>query len=475
MSLPPRPSHGPRAALVLCALATLFALGACGGRDSPRPSPPVEAADPPPGSPSSRGKTPDLVPDLLSPLGGAALSREAVMAVRDAAQRGFDCGWKVGWQQEVKDARTQRASSFRAGAVAGASGLGVAMLLIGCLGLLGVAAFYPALQRAAQLRDPARPTETGEASETTPASRIARALGELARGALRRLSKWLHLEQFDPMRADRWGEALASAFEAERQLRCALRAARRLPGHDSEIAEQCISAVDAWRSELKQWRLTWESEPLPPRDLHPEALAPQLALATRAARDLRIGIAEADARRGKADWRGWLADLAVRPKTPSAAAPTETAPPPWARRAGWAGLGAVGLGLLMAAGWFAAGAVPLVPTAFFLLGGLGAVTAARSELRRAGRERLLPGFADRAARWLATLGGVAATIMVLSSWMSAESGLDLGDPPPIAMPDAAAMAPPDLFAPRAQERPPGGFRPLGLPYEPPTGHEGAPP
>ncbi len=446
------------AALALT-LWNVGALSACGPRGSVHPDAAVEARDPAPAPPP---ESPAFAPDLLAPLGGAALGREAVMAVRDAAQRGFDCGWKVGWQQEVTDARTQRADSFRAGAVAGASGLGVAMLLVGCLGLLAVAAFYPSRRRAAQLKDPARPPEPADA---TPGQLAFRILGDLARRGLRRLSIWLDLKQFDPLRADRWGDALSAAFEAERQLRCALRAARRLEGHHGELGAQCIGAIDAWRSELKQWRLTWEAEPLPPRDLHPEALQPQLALAARAARDLRIALAEADASGGSADWQGWLADLAVRPRTPSASARPEVEPAAWARRTGWLGLGAVGLGLLMAAGWFAAGAVPLVPTALFLLGGLGAVVAARAELRRAGRERLLPGFADRAARWLATLGGAAATVMVLSSWMSAESGLDLGDPPPIAMPDAAAMAPPDLFAPRRAARP----LPLGLPTDAPDG------
>jgi hypothetical protein len=91
-----------------------------------------------------------------------------------------------------------------------------------------------------------------------------------------------------------------------------------------------------------------------------------------------------------------------------------------------------------------------VPAAFLSLTGLAAVVVARLHLRQAGGFRLLPGFADRAARWLVGMSALTTTLMLVSAWMSAPSGLDLGDPPPIAMPDADAMKPPTIDTARVR-------------------------
>jgi len=323
-----------------------------------------------------------------------------------------------------------------------ATGIGLGTLLLGLVGLFVIATAYPHLRRSARLQAASEPATEAEKPKVQDWRALAK---HLAQGGLRRIAKWLHLEQFDSLRADRWGEALSAAFETERQLRCALRVLRRLPGHDGELGSQAQQELDTWRSELKRWRLTWEEEPLPPQDMHPEALVPQLTLAMRAARDLRISLTHAETRKESPDWRSWHTDLLVRPKTPHTRGAIGTPPPQLVYRIGWAGLVALALGLLGAAGWFAAGALPLFFAALFSLAGLGAVVTARLKLRQAGGYKLLPGFADRAARWLTTVAAVATSLMVLSSWMSAPSGLDLGDPPPIAMPDPTAMKPPTVF------------------------------
>jgi hypothetical protein len=421
-------------------------VAACGGGGITGDGPPIGSVAP--GSP--------VVGGPITPRVGISNFDDLVEAnavANHATQRGFDCGWHVGWQKQVLLARRDDAAAFRTRTMAGATGLGFVTFLIGAAAIIAAATLYPRLRRARQLTDQATPT-TPATTITTANDKAMRPwlrlLTELGRNGVRRLVRWLHLEQFDPLRADRWGEALGTAFEAERQLRCAAVSARALPGHDGDAGKELIERVETWRSELKRFRMAWEEEPLPPGQVAPEHLLPTLSLALRCARDLRHALARAQARGDAPEWQTWLSDVRGRPATPDLAAPSGPPVAPWVRRVGWLGLGAVALGMFLTAGWFAAGALPLVPAAFLSLTGLAAVVVARLHLRQAGGFRLLPGFADRAARWLVGMSALTTTLMLVSAWMSAPSGLDLGDPPPIAMPDADAMKPPTIDTARVR-------------------------
>jgi len=185
---------------------------------------------------------------------------------------------------------------------------------------------------------------------------------------------------------------------------------------------------------------------LPP-ELLPDHLAPRLEVTLRAARDLRIAAERGLIQHaGEALWVGLARDLTDRPETPrDRVASVHAALAPWVRVVGHAGIGAMVLALPMLAAWMAAGAFPLFFALLFGLGALGAVLVARVHLHRAGHLPLLPGFADRVVSWLTAVLALTLLVTMLSSWMSTESGLDLGDAPPVAMPDPKLLTAPRLF------------------------------
>jgi len=229
----------------------------------------------------------------------------------------------------------------------------------------------------------------------------------------------------------------------------------------SARATSLCAQIAAWRGELTSLRRRIEGPTLLPPELAPDRISPRLAVVVRAARDLRIA-SERAIISGPAHESTWVAferDLADRPETPRDRATSPLAAlAPWVRTTGYAGLGALAVALPMLACWMAAGAFPLFFALLFGLGGLGAVLFARVHLHRAGRLPLLPGFADRVASWLTAVLSVTLLVTMISSWMTSDGGLDMGDAPPVAMPDPRLLEAPRLFAagsvPKPQPLPP---------------------
>lgn len=436
--------------LRLMALACL--LLAC-GTDAPTPAPP------PPG-------TTFELPTL--DFAAVALERQTREASQAQLQLGFQCGWHAGWMRAVRTARHEGPGGFRSAAVARAFGWGGMLFVVGVAGTLTLAWVLPRRRlkaRAAPKSEgppsaPGSPGTTGLAPRIPPWVEYFKGLG---RRLAMRAGRLLRVEQFDPLLASEHMRAIESCRDAERQLAVAQTALDKLRTPTSPTTAS--AGVDAWRADLMGLRRRLEAPGHLPPELAPDRLSPRLAMIVRAARDLRIGIERALIS-GAATESLWVMverELAERPETPRDHVATAQAElPPWVRTLGLAGTGAIILALPMLASWLAAGAFPLFFALLFSLGGLGAIAVARVYLHRAGPLPLVPGFADRVVSWLTNLLAVVVLGIMISSWMSAESGLDLGDPPPVAMPEPKMLEAPRLFteAPSPPPAPTPGPAPL---------------
>lgn len=426
-----------RALLSLVAVSALALLSACG--ETPAPE-----------APRSTVGAPPTAADFKPP----ALDFEAIAAERRARelsqqhlQEGAQCGWHAAWMEVVKTARRETPAVFRGKAVGRAFGWGGLAFLGGFAGTLLLAWLLPRLRR----RQSARARAGAAGSETWTDY-----FKGLARRSFQRIGRALRVEHFDPTLANERLKMIETARDAERQLAVTLRLlqahapppATAPPASPSPAAEPAaeIALVEAWRAELTALRRRLEGPAHLSPELSPDRVAPRLAVVLRAARDLRLR-AERTAithGRGEALASAVARELAERPETPRDRATVQGLPlAPWVRTAGLCGLGALVVALPMLAAWMAAGAFPLFFALLFALGALGALVVARVHLHRAGRLPLLPGFADRVASWLTGVLAVTLTVTLVSSWMSTEGGLDMGDPPFVAMPE-----PKDLEAPR---------------------------
>lgn len=390
--------------------------------------------------------------------------RESFM--RTQVQRGYMCGWHSAWMRALDQARGVTPAQFRSDAMSSAFGWGVITLAIGFGGVFVLAWVLPRLRRR-----PKRPTPEPEGQGTWPDY-----FKGLFLRALQRLGQALRVEQFDPLLASERQRAIESCRDTERQLGVCLERLGPISAERPERAAAFAQAVETWRGEVMMLRRRLEGPGSLPRELAPDRIGPRVEVTLRAARDLRLRIERlatlkllgstpeaplaVDTR-----WAGLEHELAERPETPRDRHEVLSAElPGWVRLTGYLGLAGVGLGLPMMAAWMAAGAFPLFFVLLFVMGGLGATLLARVHLHRAGRLPLLPGFADRVASWLSGVAAVALVVVIGSSWMSAQSGLDMGDPPPVALHDPSLAEAPMLW-PDVSLHP----RPLDLPAEtPPT-------
>lgn len=404
-----------RAALIMTAL-----LVACGGSDGNGdvPHEPIEFKPP------------------IIDFEAVATARQTRETSQAQVQAGYQCGWHAGWIETLRMARKDGPSAFRSKAVGRAFGWGGILLLGGLGGTLLLAWLLPRLRRR----------KANKERQDKPADAVP-TWGSYFRGLglrfIARIGRALRVEQFDPLLASERQRMIETCRDAERQLNVAHGAVALLGERGAPIA----TTITTWRSEVTSLRRRLEGPaPLGP-ELAPDRISPRIAVILRAARDLRIAIERASiAGVTESSWVAIEHELSDRPETPRDRASTpHAALAPWVRTVGLAGLGATVLALPMLACWMAAGAFPLFFALLFGLGGLGAVTLARVHLHRAGRLPLLPGFADRVARWLTTVLALTLLATIISSWMTADGGLDMGDPPHVAMPDPKLLEAPKLF------------------------------
>ncbi len=435
-----------------------------------------------PGNESGDETAPPALParpeDALSLLDPSRLATESrtLMAARAALDTGFRCGWHVAWTDAIRAGRSERPAAFRGDTMGAVFTLALVLLVAGLGGTLALAWVLPRLRR--RVPRPIKPAP----AETRVQSWV-HYFGELVRRLLGSAAHALRVDQLDRSVMDQRIHALLACRQAERELARAAHAVERLhpasaptptappspPGPDSapgpEVAAAAPAVVvtdgtiaahlppDALRQGLLEWgaelaalrRRLAATSPLP-RELAPDLLVARLDLAQRRARDLRVTLERLLATQTTPAWNALVKEVALHPETPRESVPLRALPlAPWVRPAGLAGLAALTLGLFMVAGWTAAGAFPLFFALVFSLGGLAAVVTARVHLHRAGRQPLLPGFADRVGSWLTSLAALALAVLIVSSWMSAESGLDMGDPPPVPVPDPITLTAPPLW------------------------------
>jgi len=354
-------------------------------------------------------------------------------------QSGLQCGWHGAWMKAVREARRKGPSEFRSAAVGRAFGWGGVMFIVGLGGTLVLAWVLPRTRRRVRPapREEGAGAGTGLGPKIPPWVEYFKGLGKRT---LARVGRLLRVEQFDPLLMSEHMRAIESCRDAERQLAVAQAGIEKLrPSGTGEVATSAAPdprplAVSAGGH-------------LPP-ELAPDRLAPRLAAIVRATRDLRVLTERAVIGGGSGDslWITAERELGDRPETPRdhvASAQAELAP--WVRTLGLAGAGAAIVALPMLACWMAAGAFPLFFAMLFALGGLGSIAVARVYLHRAGPLPLVPGFADRVVSWLTTVLALVLLATMISSWMSTESGLDLGDAPPVAMPEPKMLEAPRLF------------------------------
>ena len=441
----------------------------------------IAACEALPGGESGEETAPVALPtrpeDALSILDPSRLATESrtLMATRGALDTGFRCGWHLAWTDAIRAGRSERPAAFRSDTMGAVFTLALVLLVAGLVGTLALAWVLPRLRRRGPR--PAQPV----ADETRVQSWL-HYFRDLARRLIAALARALRVDQLDRSIMDQRIHALLACRQAERELARAAHAVERLhpasiptppaPSADANSASAGpeapapapAAAADAAPTaarlppdELRQGLLDWGAElaalrrrlaatsPLP-RELAPDLLVARLDLSQRRARDLRVTLERLLATSAAPAWNALVKEVALHPETPREAVPLRPLPlAPWVKPAGLIGLTALTLGLFMVAGWTAAGAFPLFFALVFSLGGLAAVVTARVHLHRAGRQPLLPGFADRVGSWLTSLSALALAVLVVSSWLSAESGLDMGDPPPVPVPDPVTLTAPSLW------------------------------
>jgi hypothetical protein len=296
--------------------------------------------------------------------------------------------------------------------------------------------------------------------------------------ALRRaISRLLALAVGPRDDSDVWLREVVEARDAERHLKVADQALAQLPEAEGEGESEAdrsrraalTKAIGAWRGEVATVRRHLDEGGTAGLSGSSRHLLVALDDAQRRADTLRVELTRAalgDAAPDGAQWERWDALVHERAELP-AVGPKEI--PAWWRLVAWGGLAGSVLAVFLLAGWAAAGALPL------WLGVLVAVTAtvaallARIQLQHRAQLSLLPGLADRlASRLLLTV--VAATVLTLVSAMTtSESGLRLGEPPPLeAATDVKVPEPPAALLPRARDAAPPASPGPGAAATPPA-------
>ncbi len=393
-----------RRAVVGFGVALLLALGAAGLSGCP-----TKASKPGAGArePSS----------LVSPGDEAAREAERARMERLRKQReALESGWKVGftrqWRAAVEEARDKGPSAFRKEVLGAWWMFGLTALALG-FGLRALAS-----SAALQARD-------RRGLEAT--------MGAFARPLLRVL--------VGPTRetGEAWPRALRASRDAERHLRLAGEAAQTL-GKGDPRGGRLGERLSAWRDELATLRRGLEERGPHVPWVRDAANLAALEQAAAAAATVKVGMVRAVASEAAAtqdEWLEWERQLNVRPKTPTlrASATTTAEATDWVRPTGWIGVGLTGASVLLVAGWVAAGAVPTAVAAVAAVLGLMAVSVARTHLRVHDSPPLLPGAADALLMRLVGVVGISVGVLLASATTDAQSGLNLGAPPPLTIPE----------------------------------------
>lgn len=409
----------------------------------------------PPSGLGCNGKSPEApLPEAQAdPLGDAvqAFAKAQVELARAQVQHGFQCGWHEAFLDAVRRGRTEAPSAFRRDAMGTAFGWGLVFLFLGFFGTFGLAWLLPRFRRRAK-----------PAPRATPPS-WPRWFLDVVVHFVKRLGRLLRVDQFDPTFATERQRCAELLRESERQLDVSLHALKVIAVDRPERGAALLTRLSSKRDALVALRRQVDGPGTLPAELSPDHIAPRLDVISRGLRDLRLHLerlaidrrldasrpAPSDAATHQAmldaRFTGLERELDEVGDLPHANLPTEVALPGWVRRVGLLGFIALTLSLPMLAAWMAAGAFPLFFAFLFAFGGLTATLLARIHLHRAGRLPLFPGFSDRVARWLTAVCALALTLTLVSSWMSSESGLDLGDPPPVPMPDPKRLEAPALW------------------------------
>jgi len=444
----------------LLAALSLFVALATAPACTPEPPPPAE-----PTAPSS------LLID--SETLANAHRRAATEALRrDNIERGWRCGYGEAWEAALVDARDKAPLRWRSTTFGAVLTVGLVAFAIGIVGLLLLALVLPRLRPRSVVDDDEEPKHGFVAFVKATFTRFLNGLARL-----------LRVEVFDRHAADQRLTAIHEARDARRLLTATRASVTALAVEGSTRAAELVEAIDDWRADLAvlterleahgPWAARVEVAPLVARLVKTRRTAQQLRLeCTRAELTAKLEPAQREpgpddaeppddedvpaedevaARKTVAKgprpddttWATWRQLVDGRPTLPvDRAKDARRGPlPSWVRPTGWAGIAALALAVPMSAAWTAAGAFPLFFVLLFSLGGLGATFAARIWLFQHGRRPLLPGLADRIARTLTWVALLTTLLVGASSMTATESGLDLGDPPPVELP-AERVTPP---------------------------------
>lgn len=443
-------------------------------------------SDPPP----PREALPRLT---LDPDRIAAAKRRADKAilVRENEQRGWQCGYDEAWDAAIFEARVDTPARWRASAVGSALGTSLILLLIVFAGVAVLALVLPRLKRApagdarpadertgADAAGAVRADDQGAAPDPEGVVGVARAVGHRALAAL---SRALRVDYLDRAAAAARAEAIVACRDIARRLEATRDSVEDLATETTAGASALSDAFGSWLDEVTSVHDALVAHRRFAAALDPARVLPRLERTRRVAVELRreAVLAELSATGpDAATWTRWAERVADRPELPVISNRKRDVSS-WVRPTGWAGLAGLALGVPMCAAWMAAGAFPLFFALLFCVGSLGALLVARIALFQAGRLPLLPGVADRVARVMTWLGALTTLFVVASSATTAESGLDLGDPPPIEKPAGLVPPPLPLKLPPAildSPRPPTPTLPPALaPPAPPTPEAPAPP
>ncbi|MCB9729543.1 MAG: hypothetical protein H6744_08490 [Deltaproteobacteria bacterium] len=353
---------------------------------------------------------------------------------RAALEEGWRSAWPQGYARSVETARDAWPGAFQREVAGTASLLGGAALALGLLvGFLALGA-----PRSSRRGPPERASGRAVDAAGRALGRLGRGVGAVARGVA------AEVPQAAAERASR---------EAARHVAALRRVLKRRRGR-GEADRTLDETLSAWAGELERtrreaWRLAAMGA-----ERHIDGLVALLAADAELADELRVQAQRAEASREgvrEAQLAAWARTLEDREPLPPPAGTTE--PPEWAAPAARLGLICVGLGLLAAAAWSAAGALP----AFLAIPALACALLLRLTARAAHARGAGPALARRRPTThaleprhlealLTLLGAAALVCMTLSSSARVASGLDLGSPPPlrVAAAEPAPDPPPEL-------------------------------
>lgn len=410
------PTRASRLPLVVALLATL----GCAACTSDTPTPPA------------------ALPAIDPKVAIEERQRAAEDALRrDNEKRGWECGYNEAWEAALVDARDAAPLRWRSTTFGAVLTVGLIAFAIGIVGLLLLALLLPRL----------RPHGPG-AAEDDDAPRhgfVAFLRAGLTR-ALDGLARLLRVEVFDRHAADQRLSAIHDARDAQRLIAATVGSVKAVSAQDASRSSELVAALEGWSADLELLAERLEAHgPWAPR-VEPGPLVGRLVKTRRAAQQLRLECARAEiagANPDDATWATWRQLVEGRPTLPvDRSKEARRGPlPNWVRPTGWAGVAALAVAVPTSAAWTAAGAFPLFFVLLFSFGGLGATFAARIWLFQHGRRALLPGLADRIARTLTWVALLTTLLVSASSMTATESGLDLGDPPPVERPAELSVPP----------------------------------